>query len=381
MFASWILPVFAEKGRVFFHSTYQYHSVRCGLLKYEIELQLHWRFSQIERHEADILYIGWMYVVGSRILHPEASRWPDKEFPLHGRQEKLLFGDCPKTIKKAVKKLYFGRGYSIANLASNRRSEHETPSSNQNSNKSWVGDLRLNKLLNESNPTIMLMHPGPVSFSNIYANWSDDDKRESCVGRAVWHAMREFEPVNDTPVDGDELGEHSGSRDDGTEEIDEAASDAGSDISVQEFSFNLNALAENGSNNNIIFMGNGMSQPVSINHAQMFQLRAAPNGGFVLGGRAPSQASRIEMLPPRQSEHARAIASAEDAPELCACGLSRYGVSIRPIPKMNTKAAKLEHQCMGALFVGIDVPDRDLGDAIKVRRFKIPGSQRRTEEK
>ena len=55
-------------------------------------------------------------------------------------------------------------------------------------------------------------------------------------------------------------------------------------------------------------MGNGMSQPVSINHAQMSQLRAAPNGGFVLGGRAPSQASRIEMLPPRQSEHDRAIA-------------------------------------------------------------------------
>lgn len=128
-------------------------------------------------------------------------------------------------------------------------------------------------------------------------------------------------------------------------------------------------------------MGNGMSQPVSINHAQMSQPRAAPNGSFVLGGIAPSQASRIEMLPPRQSEHARAIASAEDALEVCACGPSRYGVSIRPIPKMNTKAAKLEHQCMGALFEGIDVPDRDLGDAIKVRRFKIPSSQRRTEEK
>lgn len=66
-----------------------------------------------------------MYVVGSRILHPEAPRWPDMEFLLHGRQEKLLFGYCPKTIKEAVKKLDFGRGYSTANLASNRRSEHE----------------------------------------------------------------------------------------------------------------------------------------------------------------------------------------------------------------------------------------------------------------
>lgn len=123
----------------------------------------------------------------------------------------------------------------------------QTPSLKQSGDKSWVGDLRLNKLLNESNLTTMLTNQDPMSFSNIHANWSDDDKRESCVGRAVWHAMQEFgvktgngvnseerreerrdgqvenksateepageEPVNDTPVDGDELGEHSDSRD------------------------------------------------------------------------------------------------------------------------------------------------------------------------
>ncbi|KAI4640812.1 hypothetical protein J4E93_008405 [Alternaria ventricosa] len=503
------------------------------------------------------------------------------EFLLHGRQDKLFFGNCPKTIKEAVTKLDFGRGYSIANLASNRRSEHEiwnakqirrieenlvvgrlfldrlhkepkttteahewvtrlvnlmckpesqklmdrqenlpegtyetseflksveaqrnplallgqlrlwlladendvhfdwagmlstctsiwktilpilgdhkmfqgeqdmldtpgnttarllemaaigqnigvsvplfetiwqsiqstiqTPSSEQNGNKTWVGDLRLNKLLNDSTPTIMLMNPGPVSFSNIYANWSNDDKRESRVGRAVWHAMQELgdkaynggnneeqrdgeagdksvteeaageELVNDMHTDGDELSDHSDSQDERTEEIDEAASDAGSDFSVHEFTFDLNALAKNGSNH--IIMGNNMKAPVVINSMQMSQLRAGPDGGLVVGGRAPSQASRIEMLPPRQSEHARAIASAEDVPELCACGLSRYGVSVRPILKMDTKAGKLQHQCMGALFEGIDVPNRDLGDAIKVRRVIVPGSQRETEEK
>jgi hypothetical protein len=118
-------------------------------------------------------------------------------------------------------------------------------------------------------------------------------------------------------------------------------------------------------------MGSKMSQPIAISRAQASQLRTNHNGDFVLPGRAPHQPSRVEMLPPRQSKRVRAIATTEDAPELCACGLSRYGVSVRPTPKMNTKAAKAEHQCMRALFEGVGVPDYDLNDAINVRRFGI----------
>jgi len=303
----------------------------------------------------------------------------------------------------------------------------QIPVSKESGSKTWYGDLHLAKLVDVCNPAMALMNPGPVSFMNLYANWSDEDKKDSRVGRAVWYAMQAFgartgkeknkresakeetdgkesvsevsaaeepvnegpadkEPVNDTPADEDEPSEHSGNQNDEMAEIDEAASDAGSGISIQEFSLDLNALASQYKNggNDIIFMGNKMKAPIAISRAQMGQLRTAPNGHFVSPGGPPSRSSRVQMLPPRQSKRVRgvrAIATTEDAPGLCACGLSRYGVSVRPIPTMNTKAAKVEHQCMGALFEGIDVPDRDLGDAIKVRRVKIPGSQRETEEK
>jgi len=39
------------------------HPIRCGLLKYELELQLYYRATKIEYLGADILYIGWLYVV------------------------------------------------------------------------------------------------------------------------------------------------------------------------------------------------------------------------------------------------------------------------------------------------------------------------------
>ncbi|KAI4941428.1 hypothetical protein J4E86_010461 [Alternaria arbusti] len=561
------------------------HPIRCGLLKYELQLQLNHRASKIEQMAGDILYMAWLYVAVSRILHPEMPQWPDMEYLLNGRQDKLFFGEWPKTLDEVGKKIDLGRGYSIANKASNWRSKKDTwdnkqlrrlddptvigelflkrmgaepkstaeahewvmklvslvckpesqkildrqenlpqgtyetseflksvemqrkplallgeirqwlladendlhfdwfgmlhtctniwktimpafrknpvfkddpniynwnvntvitvlktesiaqdmgtpmpifevvwatlkqfiqaPVSEESGSKTWKGDLHLAKLVDVCNPAMTLMNPGPVSFMSLYANWSDEDKRNSRVGRAVWHLVlgpgrrrikkegakeetdgeesvsevsaaeepvneepADKEPVNDTPADEDEPSEHSGSQDDETAEIDEAASDAGSGISIQEFSLDLNALASQYKNggNNIIFMGNKIKAPVAISRAQMGQLRTAPNGDFVLPGGPTSRSSRVQMLPPRQSKRVRgvgAIATTEDAPDLCACGLSRYGVSARPIPTMNTKAAKVEHQCMGALFEGIDVPDRDLGDAIKVTRRKI----------
>jgi hypothetical protein len=89
-------------------------------------------------------------------------------------------------------------------------------------------------------------------------------------------------------------------------------------------------------------------------------------------GRAPRGASRVKMLPPRARKGAHAIVTTDDVSEPnCACGLSRYGVSARPILTMTTKITGAEHRCMGDLFEGIDVP-HDITDTIKVRWVKIP---------
>jgi hypothetical protein len=62
--------------------------------------------------------------------------------------------------------------------------------------------------------------------------------------------------------------------------------------------------------------------------------------------------SRINLLPPYEAKLVHTIATTNDVRRLCACSLSRYGVSVNPIMKMGTKAAKLQHQCMGTLSEG-----------------------------
>jgi hypothetical protein len=39
-------------------------------LKYELELQLHWRATAIEKLRAGILYLGGLYMAGTRMLYP-----------------------------------------------------------------------------------------------------------------------------------------------------------------------------------------------------------------------------------------------------------------------------------------------------------------------
>ncbi|KAF2105763.1 hypothetical protein BDV96DRAFT_655337 [Lophiotrema nucula] len=95
---------------------------RCGLLKYELELQLHHAATGIEYLTADIMMLCWLYVVGSRILYPDAPRWPDMEFMLQRQDPDHLFhGGLPKTLAEAGKKLDLARGESALNHASNRR--------------------------------------------------------------------------------------------------------------------------------------------------------------------------------------------------------------------------------------------------------------------
>jgi hypothetical protein len=80
----------------------KHHPIRCGLLKYEVEMQLQWNALEIEKLGADVLYLGWLYVVGSRILYPDAPKWPDMEYVVHGQGERLFFGESPNTLQEAV---------------------------------------------------------------------------------------------------------------------------------------------------------------------------------------------------------------------------------------------------------------------------------------
>ncbi|KAI0578296.1 hypothetical protein Ptr902_01543 [Pyrenophora tritici-repentis] len=98
------------------------HPIRCGLLKYELELQLRRTAIVMETAAADILYLGRLYITGSKMLVPSAPRWPDMEYVFHG-QDRLFIGEMPKTLVDALKKFDFGRGYSVQNLARNRRNQ------------------------------------------------------------------------------------------------------------------------------------------------------------------------------------------------------------------------------------------------------------------
>jgi hypothetical protein len=121
-----------------------------------------------------------------------------------------------------------------------------------------------------------------------------------------------------------------------------------------------------------IFAGNQMSQPVSMSREQASQLRNAPDGDWVVPGRAPRGASRVKMLPPRARKGVHTIVTTDEVPEPdCACGLHRYGVRVRPVLTMTTKTAEVEHQCMGNLFEGVDVSIAQPEEAIRFREVKI----------
>jgi hypothetical protein len=59
--------------------------------------------------------------------------------------------------------------------------------------KYWVADTLLVKLQEAGNLSLIFMNLGSVNFENLYANWSDDEKKNSRVSRAVWLAMQGFD--------------------------------------------------------------------------------------------------------------------------------------------------------------------------------------------
>jgi hypothetical protein len=92
--------------------------LRCGLLKYEMQLQLHYKARIVETLGADILFLGWIYIIETRILLPDAPRWPDMDIIDTNR---LFHGALPKTLSEAGKKLDLARGESVMNQVKDRR--------------------------------------------------------------------------------------------------------------------------------------------------------------------------------------------------------------------------------------------------------------------
>jgi hypothetical protein len=86
------------------------HPIRCGLLKYELQLQLHHKGRTVEHLTGDVLSMGWLYVIGSRIIHPEARRWLDMELLLYKQEDRLFHGKFTATLGEVSMRPDLARG-------------------------------------------------------------------------------------------------------------------------------------------------------------------------------------------------------------------------------------------------------------------------------
>ncbi|KAA8625673.1 hypothetical protein PtrSN002B_005209 [Pyrenophora tritici-repentis] len=163
---------------------------------------------------------------------------------------------------------------------------------------------------------MMLMNSGPVSFMKLYENWSEDDKKVSRLGRAVWATVRAVASSKDEQVEPHSENELEDAEDNRSEDT---ISDAGTDDSfiARKVSIDISALARGnrGGAGNIIFMGNQVSKPIAIGRSQLSQIRQAPDGSFMLGNDRSRGAMRVKMLPPRVTKQFRTIAPTDTVPE------------------------------------------------------------------
>ncbi|KAF2499950.1 hypothetical protein BU16DRAFT_556443 [Lophium mytilinum] len=100
------------------------HPLRCGLIKYDLYLQRHWRGLLIANASADIVCMAHLYAA-CRLLRPESAPWPDMEL-LIARQtrEHLFIGGQPKTLAESEVKFRLFLGQPPQALAKNRRTSH-----------------------------------------------------------------------------------------------------------------------------------------------------------------------------------------------------------------------------------------------------------------
>ncbi|KAF2828064.1 hypothetical protein CC86DRAFT_405083 [Ophiobolus disseminans] len=131
--------------------------------------------------------------------------------------------------------------------------------------------------------------------------------------------------------------------DEGNEiEADDGDSQAGSDVSdafsIHQFSINFSKIPQG--QNNVLFLGNGGQSMVGTAD----QLSKAPDGSLVVNSKGHRGASRVALQAMKTLPVAHPIVDSNEFPEPeCACGLSRYGVSLRPISTLITKGTKTQH--------------------------------------
>lgn len=97
--------------------------LRCGMLKYDLYLQLHRRSLMFEEKSNWVTAMMHLYVA-CRSVFADDPVWPDMEYLL-GREDSdhLFFGGIPQTIAEAEKKFLLHMGLKPSSLARDSRSE------------------------------------------------------------------------------------------------------------------------------------------------------------------------------------------------------------------------------------------------------------------
>lgn len=105
------------------HYLLRNHPLRCGMLKYNVYLQLHATGLGVERHARSISYLAHLYAA-CRFSYPDEPTWPDMEFLLERQDKSRLFlGALPQFFKEAHKKFGLAVGASVTNFARGKRYE------------------------------------------------------------------------------------------------------------------------------------------------------------------------------------------------------------------------------------------------------------------
>jgi hypothetical protein len=103
------------------HFMLRNHPLRCGMLKYDLYLQLHSTGIGVERLSVYMSMLAHLYAA-CKFSYPDDPVWPDMEFMIERQDPARLFlGALPKTFKEAHKKMLLAAGVTATNFARGRR--------------------------------------------------------------------------------------------------------------------------------------------------------------------------------------------------------------------------------------------------------------------
>jgi hypothetical protein len=105
------------------HYLLRHHPMRCGMLKYDVYLQLYATGTGVENQVLMMSMLAHLYAA-CRSSYREDPVWPDMEFMMERQDKSRLFlGGQPKTFKEASRKLVLAGGASVSNFARRRRDD------------------------------------------------------------------------------------------------------------------------------------------------------------------------------------------------------------------------------------------------------------------